>query len=579
MGEARTGGMSEGSGIDWREWSAAAFDEARAADRPVLLSGYASWCADSRNLRDRVLSHPDVAAVVSEEFVPVRFDADRLPHVRDRYNAAGWPVTALLTPDGDLLWAGPTPTPDHFRSFVRQAAQAWRDRRSELEFEIRRRALASDATRGRVTGGGLVRREAADDVLTAAQAAFDERNGGFGESFKPVQPDIIELLLVQGHNADNPDWIQMATRTLDGMLAGDIMDRRNGGFFRLARKPDWTDPATEKLLESNAWALRAFGVGAHLLGRADLVDAVEGTVAWADDTLALPDGLWGGSQAADDSFHAGGHADEGPPVDRTVYTDAAAQWISALAEVGGRLGRDDWVRRAARGLDALLDTMSADDGLLYHFRPEGGEPAVAGLLSDVVETARACLVLAQATGDWARLTRATELANAMRAHFWAEDGGFNDIAPRIAPVAALSRAVRPFETNATAASVLVDLSMLENGRSWRALAERALAVLTPLAGRYGIGGAGFALAVEHYFEPPRFFAVVGDGVAAERLRNAALAVPVVDRQVWSLPGGGVVAGRRFQVATPAVVYACTSRRCSAPIASPEELSVASPPQG
>lgn len=570
--------MGEESRIEWLDWSAAAFAEARTADRLVLLSGFASWCADSRKLHDRVLSHPDVATVVREEFVPVRFDADRLPHVRDRYNAAGWPVTALLTPSGDLLWAGPTPTPRDFLSFVRQAASAWRDRRSELETEIRRRVLAGDATRGRYAGGGLVRREAADDVLTAAQASFDARNGGFGQGFKLVQPDIVELLLVQGHRADNPDWIGMAMRTLDGMLAGDIHDAHRGGFFRLARNPDWTDPATEKLLESNAWALRAVGLAAHLLGRADLLEAVDRTVAWADAMLALPDGLWGGSQAADDAFYHGGHADVGPPVDRTVLTDANAQWIAALAEVGSRLDRADWVRTAARALDTLLDSMRADDGLLCHFRPEGGEPALPGLLSDMVETGRACLAVAQATGETERVGHAIELADAMRTHFWAEEGGFTDTAPVIERVASLSREARPFETNAAAASLLVDLSMLEQGRSWRALAERALAVLSPLAGRYGIGAAGFALAVEHYFEPPRFFAVVGGGPTADRLRRAALAVPVVDRQVWSLPEGGVVGGRRFDAAGSPVAYACSSRRCSAPIATPEELGIAGSPK-
>lgn len=571
--------MTEGSRIDWRDWGAEAFEEARARDRPVLLSGFSSWCAESRALREQVLANAAVVSLIEDTLVPVRFDADRLPHVRDRYNAAGWPITALLTPDGELLWAGPTPTADHFRNFVRQATQAWTDRREELEREIRRRLYAGDASRGRRASGGMVRREAADDVLTAAQASFDARNGGFGDSFKLMPPDIIELLLVQAHRIDNPDWVEMATRTLDGMIAGDIIDRERGGFYRLARNPDWTDPFTEKLLESNAWALRAFGLGAHLLERADWRETAERTVAWAEVTLALPDGLWGGSQAAHDRFYKVGDADGSPPaVDRTVFTDACAQWVAALAEVGGRFGRNDWVRRAEQGLATLLEAMRAPHGLLHHYRPEGGEPELVGLLSDVVEAARACIVVAQATGDAKWLERAVAFAGAMQTHFWSEDGGFSDMAPQVERIGALSRAARPFESNATAAAVLVDLSVLEGGRAWRAPAERALAVLSPLAGRYGVAGAGFALAVEHYFEPSRSFVVVGTGEPADRLRIAALAVPVVDRQVWTLPAGGTVGGRRFVQAEPAVVYACSSRRCSAPISQPEELSTASPPK-
>ena len=560
--------------IAWRGWGAAAFEEARGLDRPVLLSATAAWSADARLLAERVFSDASLAALVHETLVPIRFDADRLPHVRDRYNSNGWPITALLTPDGDVLWAGHTTGPDQLRGVVAQATQAWRARRDEIDAELRRRQLAGASSRARSTSG-MVRREAADDVLSAAQASFDLRNGGFGESYKMVTPDIVELLLVEGNALDNPDWIEMATRTLDGMLAGDVFDRERGGFFRLTREPDWTQPSTEKLLETNAWALRAFGFGAHVLERADWREAAERTVEWVDSTLALADGLWGGSQAADDAYYAG-ETDARPAVDRTVFTDACAQWIGALAEVGGRFGREDWVERAAASLATLLETMRADDGLLNHYRAEGAAPAVPGLLSDVAETARACAIVAQVSGDTRFVDAALALADAMLHHFWATDGGFCDIASSVEKVAGLRHEARPFETNAAAASVLVELSTLEGGRALRASAERSLAALSPLAGRYGIAAAGFALAVEHYYEPPRAFVVVGGGDAATRLRRAALALPIVDRHVWTLPQGGTIGGRRFEPAELAVVYACSSRRCSAPITRPEELSAASP---
>ena len=565
----------ESARIDWRAWGAEAFAEARAQGKPVLLTATAFWSTDTRALEQRVLTDPSIIALTAEELIPVRFDADRLPHVRDRYNSGGWPIVALLTPEGDMLWAGAAMSPEQLRTYFKQAIGAWRTKREEIEQQIRMRQLAGSTSRSR-QNIGLVRREAADDVLTAAQASFDERNGGFGATYKMLTPDIVELLLIQGHRLDNPDWIEMATRTLDGMLAGEILDRERGGFFRIARNDDWTAPSTEKLLETNAWALRAFGFGAHVLDRRDWREVAERTVAWAEETLSLPDGLWGGSQAADDEYYAG-RADDAPPVDRTVFTDACAAWINALAEVGGRFGRTDWVERAASALHTLCDTMRAPDGLLHHYRADGGTPAVPGLLSDMAETVRACVTVAQASGDAEWLTRAGDFANAMITHFWAvEDGGFCDIAPVVEKLGALRHESRPFETNATAASVLVDLSVLEGGRAWRASGERSLAVLSPLAGRYGVAAAGFALAVEHHFEPPRSFVVVGDGEPAVRLRSAALAVPLLDRQVWTLARGGAVGGRRFEAADPAVVFACSSRRCSAPISRPEELSTAAP---
>lgn len=561
--------------IGWRDWSKAAFAEASERDRLVLLTSSAFWSADTRALDERVLADSALVDLVESSLVPVRFDADRMPHVRDRYNSAGWPIVALLTPHGEVLWAGATRDAAQLRGFLAQATGAWRTRREEIEQQIRMRELAGSASRSR-HAIGMVRREAADDVLTAAQASFDTRNGGFGDSFKMVAPDIVELLLAQGARLENPDWVEMASRTLEGMVAGEISDAERGGFFRLARQPDWTGPSTEKLLETNAWALRAFGIAAHVLRRADWADVAARTVEWADKTLGLENGLWGGSQAAHDAYYEG-RAHDAPPVDRTVYTDATAQWIAALAEVGGRLRRPEWVEHAARALDTLCDTMRAPDGLLYHYRPENGSPALVGLLSDVAETARACVAVAQATGQPGWLQRAGAFADALISQFWADEGGFCDIAPCVDRIAGLRHVARPFETNATAAALLVDLSVLEGGRAWRAPAERALATLSPLAGRYGIAAAGFALAVEHHFEPPRSFVVVGRGESARNLRAAALALPLLDRQVWTLPDGGSVGGRRFEPTEPAVVYACSTRRCSAPISRPEELSVDSPP--
>lgn len=568
---AQSAGMTDSTGISWHDWGARPFEEARRMDRPVLLVGQAKWCADSRTLRERVFSSAAVASDVQAATVPVRFDADRMPHVRDRYNAGGWPITTLLTPDGDILWAGRVPTAEHMTDTLRRVNDAWHARRSQINEEVKRRALAEELSDRRMSGG-LVRREAADDVLTAAQQYFDERNGGFGEGFKLILPDIIELLLVQAYRTDNPDWVTMAARTLDGILAGEMEDAERGGFFRLARNADWTDPSTEKLLEANAWALRSFGLAAHLLERDDWRDAATRTVAWADASLGLPDGLWGASQAAR------GHADNGgAAVDRTVLTDACGQWIAALAEIGGRLGQDDWVTRAESSLVTLLDSMGGDSGLLHHFREEGGEPELPGLLSDMVECCRACVAVGQATGDAAWLERAIALLDTIQARFWTPEGGYNDIADSVESVGALRRSARPFETNAGAALAMLDVAQTEAGHGWRAVAERTLATLSPLAGRYGIAGAGFALAVEHFFEPPRFFAIVGKGAAAKRLRRAALAVPIAERHVWSLPDGGSIGTRRFEPADKPVVYACTSLRCSSPMSSTTDLRTPAAP--
>lgn len=573
----RSGSSDTTEGIDWQPWGADAFARAAEQGRLVLLSGTARWCDASRTLRDSTLADPIVERLGRDKLVCVRFDADRMPHVRDRYNAGGWPIVALLTPSGEVLWSGSPSSAREIESMAERVLDAWDRRREEIDRELDHRQMAARSSRKRRATSGIVRREAADDVMTAAGQYFDARNGGFGEEPKFLPPDAVELLYAQGARHDNADWTQMARHTLDGVAAGELYDAVDGGFFRMARRADWTEPSTEKLLEANAWAVRAFALGAVIEQRDDWRRVVEDSIAWAENTLRLEDGLWCASQAADADYYAAADRRDrdAPPVDPVVLTDACAEWTGALAEAGARLRRPDWVEAAAGGLDRLLDDMAAPDGLFYHYRETDGSRGLPGLLSDVVEAGRACLTLAQATGDRAWVEHADRLAGVMRDAFWADDGGFEDLAHNgIERVGALRYRERPFETNAAAADFLVDLALATDQRSHRALAERTLAMLSPLAGRYGIAGATFALAVEHYFEPPTLLIVTGDGQRAAELRRAALSLPLPDRQVWSLPEGGAMGGRRVQDSGEPVVHVCGAQRWSSPIHEPAGLGEA-----
>jgi uncharacterized protein YyaL (SSP411 family) len=566
--------------IAWRTWGRAAFEEAARADKPVLLNLTAVWCHWCHVMDETTYSDPALIDLINTELVPVRVDADRYPHVQDRYIAGGWPTNAFLTPTGEVLWAGTYVPPDQFRAVADGVLAAWRTRRAELHAEIERRRKALEAARSRHPAVGIVRREAADDVLTAVQDAFDPRNGGFGSAPKFPHPDAIELLFVQAARLGNAEWRLMAEHTLDGMLAGELQDPIDGGFFRYATEADWTAPHYEKMLEGNAGLLEIYALGAHMAGRQDWRAAAERTVDWAERTLRRPDGLWGGSQDADEDYYRldaeGRRARPAPYVDPFAYTNWTARWIRALGNAGGRLGREDWIQRAAQALDTLLAKAVATDGLFYHVLPPDGEPEVHGLLGDALEAAAACVALAQATGRADLLDAAREIFAAMQRSLWADDGGFVDHLATGDEPGALRYRDRPFEPNALAARVLLDLAHITGERSYRALAERILALLSPLAGRYGVAGATFALAVEEFYEPPLRIVAVGPVEDAAPLRRAALALPEPDRRVWTLEHGGRIGPLNFPATDAPAAYVCGTKSCSPPIRDPDRLADAVP---
>lgn len=559
--------------IAWRQWGREAFDEAEAADKPILLCLTAVWCRWCQHMDETTYSDPDLIALINETFIPVRVDADQYPHVHDRYIAAGWPTNAFLTPTGEVLWSGAYIPPEQFSAVAGSVRSAWLERRAELAAEIDRRRKALEAARGRPSTAGLVRREAADDVLSAMQESFDARNGGFGEAPKYPTPDALELLLLRSHAS--PDDLRLAEMTLDGMIAGELWDPVEGGFFRYALGTDWTDPQTEKLLGLNARLLRVYAQAAQITGRADFARIAERTYAWGE-TLCQSSGLWGGSQAADPDYYAESadtRATLTPPIiDPVIYTNSNAQWIRALADAGARLDHPAWIEQAATAFARLLAEMRSENGLLHHYREPGGEPQLAVLLSDTAETAAAALALAEVTGRTTFADTARELVNAVEHHFWADEGGFFDRTRTPHDVGVLRYRDRPFDLNADVARLLLDLLHSTGDRSYRAMAERTLALLSPLAGRYGVGAAGFAVAVHEFFDPsPRVF-VVGKGADADKLRDAALRLPHARMRVWSLPDGGRIGTRNFALAEHATAWIVTSRSVSPAFTQPAALA-------
>ena len=561
--------------IEWRGWGPEPFEEADREDRPVLLNLTAAWCTWCHRLDETTFSDPALIALLNESFVPVRVDTDRHPHVQDRYIAGGWPTTAFLTPTGEVLWVGTYVEPEALLSIAQSVAAAWKERRTEFRTEIERRRRALDAARNRPGSVGLVRREAADDVLTAAREAFDPRNGGFGDAPKFPAPDAIELLFLQGSRGES-DCTGIAVRTLDGMLAGELFDREEGGFFRFAHTADWTSPAPEKLLVVNAALVQAYAAGARIRERADWADAAARTVAWVDERLRRDDGLWGGSEAGDEEYYGAAAAarEHGATVDRTAYTGANALWIGARAAAGASLGRPEWCTDSAAALERLLAASAAADGLLHHIHETDGQTGLAILAGDLVAVGRACITVAESSGEMRWLDEARRVAGGLERHFWAEDGGFYDRIRSRDDVGALRHRDRPFELNAEIARFLVDLTHATGERKYRAIAERVLATFSPQAGRFGVGGAAFAIAVEEYFQaPPRIF-IVGEASATGPLREAALRLTVPGRRVWPAAADARIGPLHFRAERTPAAFACGRQGASAPVTDPAAIEEA-----
>ena len=254
--------------VHWQEWGPEAFAEARRRDVPVLLSvGYAAchWC--------HVMAHESfederVAEVVNANFVPVKVDREERPDVDAVYMNAttaltghgGWPMTCVLTPDGDPFFAGTYFPREQFLALLANVTRVWTEQREDV---VASGAHIAGQLREMTAPGpsSAITTETLASAVTALRQHFDLARGGFGGAPKFPPSMVLEFLLRHHARTGDADALSMARRTCEAMARGGIYDQLAGGFARYSVDADWVVPHFEKMLYDNAQLLRVF---AHL---------------------------------------------------------------------------------------------------------------------------------------------------------------------------------------------------------------------------------------------------------------------------------------------------------------------------
>ena len=479
--------------IRWRPWSAEAFDAAKADDKPILLSISAVWCHWCHVMDETTYSTDGVIDLVNREYVPVRVDNDVRPDINQRYNMGGWPTTAFLTPQGDILTGFTYVPPEQMTDALAKVAAFYRTNKPEIVARVlegRKRAATTVAASAGSLEPGLV-----DRLLGNVETAYDNEHGGFGTAPKFPQTDAIALLAEQSVLRGEPSLMEMARHTLAKMAGGGTYDHVEGGFFRYSTTADWSVPHFEKMLEDHGGLIAALAT----TGQAEILDDA---TRYLDTVLRDPEtGLYAGSQDADEEYFAqdaaGRRERTAPYVDRRVY----AAWNCGLAVA--YLWADLWLGRAAlrERAAALLDRLFADlwtpDGGMRHTVDAGGQ------LGDQVWALWAAVRAAATLGEPWR-ARALALAAHLEARY--ADPELHGYFDRAAgdELGRLEERIKPLAENSIAAIALTELDALagDPALGLRARAQRTLASVAALPRRYGTMAAVFARALDRALREP-----------------------------------------------------------------------------
>jgi uncharacterized protein YyaL (SSP411 family) len=254
--------------VHWRPWGKAALDEARTANKPILVSiGYAAchWC--------HVMAHesfedPETAALMNSLFVNIKIDREERPDIDQIYMSAlhalgeqgGWPLTMFTTPEGTPFWGGTyfPPEPRWGRPSFRQVLQGVADAFHSGAEAVGQntRALTRVLERQAVASVGDAPGPA--HLEAAAQAYLrmvDTENGGLRGAPKFPNPPIFRFLWQNAFRNGQVEGRNALHLMLERMSQGGIYDHLGGGYARYSTDEVWLVPHFEKMLYDNAQLL------------------------------------------------------------------------------------------------------------------------------------------------------------------------------------------------------------------------------------------------------------------------------------------------------------------------------------
>ena len=335
--------------VDWWEWGDDAFEEARRRDVPVLLSvGYAAchWC--------HVMAHESfedevAAAYLNEHFVSIKVDREERPDVDAVYMRAtqamtgqgGWPMTVVLTPEGEPFFAGTYFPPEPrqgmpaFTQVLQGLADAWENRRDDV---LTVGAEVLEHLRDQVPTAGTLDEQALTLAAVSLAGQHDDEAGGFGGSPKFPSSMVLEFLLRHHDRTGDETSARLVRSTLDAMARGGMYDQLGGGFARYSVDRFWRVPHFEKMLYDNAQLVRVY-LHAATAGLAD-ERIVRETADFMIRELGTPEGGFASALDADSAdpqgqVHEGAFYAWNPNQLMRVLGPQDGSWATQLLGVTG----------------------------------------------------------------------------------------------------------------------------------------------------------------------------------------------------------------------------------------------------
>lgn len=467
---------AERAALPWQPFTPALFAQARAENKPIFLYLEAVWCHWCHVMQAKTFPVASVQQRLKDQWLIASVDHDADPLLANRYREYGWPALIFFNAQGqevakragflsaedftallDAVVADPTPE---------QSARAEQQHAPPI-------TSLPDALR--------------QSLEANHRSAYDPVQGSLKIAQKYLDRDSVEYALTRAKAGDVLEQKRLR-QTLDAARA--LIDPVWGGMYQYSTHGDWQHPHFEKIMRTQAGAMRLYALAYQQGGDARDLQSAHAIRDYLLRFLRDPaTGAFHGSQDADvvqgqksqAYFQLGDVARLKlgmPRIDPNLYAQENGLAIEALVALYRATGDADTLCAATTAAAWALAERALPDGRFRHASDSGL------YLGDTLHMARAALALHSVTRDAAWLSVAERAAAAMVRHFSAAGGGYLTAVAEgaaVAPPRVIEENIHLARFYAALASASGKRAYLEDGRyalRWLALPEVAEATLT-----------------------------------------------------------------------------------------------------
>ena len=306
--------------IYWKAWNEKSLAEARETNKLIIISiGYSAchWC---HVMEHESFEDNDVAEVMNRDFISLKVDREERPDVDAIYMKAvqlmtgqgGWPMNAVLLPDGRPVWGGTYFRKNQWIESLKQLQDVY-STNPEKVIEYAEKLMEGVTAIGTVALAGDLEIPSTDMLKPTVEKwskSFDHEFGGYARAPKFMMPVNYIFLQRYGFQTKSQELLDYIDLTLTKMAYGGLFDTLDGGFSRYSVDMKWHVPHFEKMLYDNGQLMTLYAEAYKRTKNPLYKEVIEKTYTFIQKELTLDNGAFYSALDAD-SINSEGKLEEG----------------------------------------------------------------------------------------------------------------------------------------------------------------------------------------------------------------------------------------------------------------------------